>query len=386
MESNPKRVSFGLVACVLSLVFLISLASQSALADLDDYTEYEWGDIEVELSGRFMYDYDSFDGVYTEDGLNESDSELRRARLGFEADYNDWRLNYSAEYNDQESSYDTKNAYIRYSGFDFGNITLGRSKEPFGLERMTSSRHIASIERSMASDAFTPGRNLGLKLTRNAENYSFTTGIFEAEEDQGTKTGRAWTTRFTAIPWQSHDSMLHVGLAASLRDLDGARFDIDEPAEVHTASDIVISDNINDADTVDLTGLELAFASGPFSLQGEYFQADVESEDQNAEYSGSYILGGYFLTGESRRYRNGEFGRVQPSSNMGAWELVARYSELDAYFDGEGDRANVLTLGVNYHSNEHFKVMANYLDTEVTEEASSAIGGEAFSLRAQFSF
>lgn len=386
-----SRGAFGSLLFSACLGYSLGAISQEQPFKLSDYTDYENGDFEIKLNGRLMYDFDSYDGVYTADGTSVDDSELRRARLGFEADYNDWRLNYSAEYGSDDnegngsSSFDTKNAYIRFSGFDLANITVGQSKEPFGLERMTSSRNISTIERSMATEAFVPGRNLGIKFTRNSDNYSLTSGVFESD-DQSTGTTTAWTTRFTHTPWQTDSSLLHLGVAASYRDLDGARFDIDEPAEVHTADDIVISDNFNNVDHLDLAGLEIAFVSGPFSVQGEYFYADVEDQDQSANYSGSYLLGSYFITGESRSYKNGDFGEIEPNSNFGAVELVLRYSELDANYDGEGDKGTALTLGLNYYLNENIRLMANYIHSEVTDEDDLSQDGDAFSLRAQFSF
>lgn len=391
--STNSRVLFGPLLFSVCLCCSLEATAQNQPFKLSDYTGYENGDFEIKLNGRLMYDFDSYDGVYTADGTSTNDSELRRARLGFEADYNDWRLNYSAEYgsddsdneSDESSPFDTKNAYLRYSGFDLANITVGQSKEPFGLDRMTSSRHISTIERSMATDAFVPGRSLGIKFTRNSDNYSLTSGVFESN-DQSSGTTTAWTTRFTHTPWQTDSSLLHLGVAASYRDLGGARFDIDEPAEVHTAEDIVISDNFNNADHLNLAGLEIAFVSGPFSIQGEYFYADVEDQDQSANYSGSYLLGSYFLTGESRSYKNGDFGEIEPNSNRGAVELVLRYSELDANYDGEGDKGTALTLGLNYYLNENIRLMANYIHTEVTDEDALSQDGDAFSLRAQFSF
>ena len=49
----------------------------------------------------------------------------------------------------------------------------------------------------------------------------------------------------------------------------------------------------------------------------------------DAVYGGGYILGSWFMTGESRNYKKSTFGRMSPKTTvgkggMGAWELAAR--------------------------------------------------------------
>jgi phosphate-selective porin OprO and OprP len=67
-------------------------------------------------------------------------------------------------------------------------------------------------------------------------------------------------------------------------------------------------------------------------------------------FAGAYLEGGYFLTGEPFRYRDGKFLRPALAQGKGAWELAYRWSWVDLD-DGEvqgGEQRN-LGLALNYY-------------------------------------
>ncbi len=133
---------------------------------------------------------------------------------------------------------------------------------------------------------------------------------------------------------------------------------------------------------------------GPFSLQGEYVQAIVDSINRNNVcFQGFYIMSSYFLTGEHRPYnkKTGAFGRVKPKKNYsskpdggkGAWELAARYSYLDLDDKSvNGGRLQDFTFGVNWYLNPNTRVMWNYVFADLAD------GGDAdiFQMRIQIDF
>ena len=67
-------------------------------------------------------------------------------------------------------------------------------------------------------------------------------------------------------------------------------------------------------------GSEAATVFGPFSLQGEYTQAsvDVSSQGSDPDFSGWYVFGSYFLTGQHRLYKasSGTFSRAKPARKI----------------------------------------------------------------------
>ncbi len=88
-------------------------------------------------------------------------------------------------------------------------------------------------------------------------------------------------------------------------------------------------------------------------------------------------MASYFLTGEHRKYKesSGAFSRVKPKSNfldgkggLGAWEVAARYSEIDLNDPDAGilgGEVRDFTVGVNWHLNPNARVMLNYVMSEL---------------------
>lgn len=73
-------------------------------------------------------------------------------------------------------------------------------------------------------------------------------------------------------------------------------------------------------------------------------------------FDGFYVYGTWFLTGETRQFRDGNFDRVKPQKPVeeggaGAFELTVRYDRLDLsetpVLAHSGNRAESLTLGLN---------------------------------------
>jgi hypothetical protein len=98
----------------------------------------------------------------------------------------------------------------------------------------------------------------------------------------------------------------------------------------------------------------------------------------NLVYSGYYVQGGYFLTGENRGYdrRFGLYERVRPNENffftrdangrpqfgMGAWEILYRYDFINLDSKGiDGGRLGQNTFGLNWYLNPHMKIAVNFL-------------------------
>ncbi len=340
------------------------------------------------VGGVLMWDYDRFDGVHTRESSGwENESELRRARLALKAYVaKKWRVKLQVTFDDSESAVEVDDAYLRYSGWSFAALQLGQMKEPFGLEASTSSKEIPFIERSMATNAFAPGRQPGIALMGEMGSATWALGVFEATTDPEGPDTYAVTGRITAAPLHREDHVLHIGASGSVRDWRGT-YRIDETAEVHSAREFVDSPEI-DAEQVRLAGGEVAWAWRALAVQAEGFAANVKAADGGgARFTGGYVQGGWFVTGESRPYESGVFGGIVPKRAWGALELVARYGEVDLRDDGEGVAASSVGVGANYYPNESVKVMLNGLWAKRLDgDGSEVETGSAISLRLQVVF
>jgi phosphate-selective porin OprO/OprP len=91
-------------------------------------------------------------------------------------------------------------------------------------------------------------------------------------------------------------------------------------------------------------------------------------------------------TGESRPYKDGNVGNVQPSRPWGAVEFAARYSTVD--LDGgniPGGREHDWTLGVNWYLGRHLKLQANYIRA-FSDREGLVVNPRVAELRAQVAF
>jgi len=354
----------------------------------------------TQIGGVLMLDYALFEGTYRNDTSDDYEfgTELRRARIDLKHRLNKvWKGKLQISFDEQDNSSEIGDAYIQYSGFNKtslkkAKITIGQMKEPFGLENLTSSKASTFLERSMASNAFAPSRNKGIMLSNMDRNFTWALGAYDIDTENKLSDPYSITGRMTwsaMLPnTKSHSTadnqLFHLGLAASWRNLDGDEFEINERAEIHIADKVISSGEI-DAEKLSLLGLEAAWVNGPLSLQAEYMHALLtaveSSEDTN--FDGYYLQSSYFLTGESRRYNKGVFSKVNPLSDLGAWELTARYSALDAHETDEGNIGKTSTLGLNYYYDENLRLMANLLHSEVSD---SEDDGNGLTFRLQYVF
>ena len=313
----------------------------------------------VQLGGRLQWDYDTTD---SDTSGKSDDFDVRRARIFVKGHYHDWgyKMQFNVAESDGADGGDAEDLYIRYMGFGKpANITVGKQKEPFGLEELTSSKDISALERSAMTENYAPGRSGGIQLHGTGGNWTYGIGVFEADGDGSDDfDNTAITGRVTFAPVMTDDTLVHVGAGFTSRDADVS------------------------ADEVDVYNLELAGVMGPFHAQAEFFDAEEGSTD----FDGYYIQAGWVITGETRPYKGGKFKRVKPASKSGAWEAVLRYEDGDGTFSDVGQsttEGEQTTVGLNYYANQNVRLGLSYMDGE---EDSSGAEGDELRGRLQFTF
>jgi phosphate-selective porin OprO/OprP len=326
------------------------------------------GKFETTLGGRLQVD----GAWYQEDNVDldgENGTEFRRARLFVEGTmYDAW--GYKAQYDFAGNETTMKDAYISYAGYP-AKLTVGQFKQPFGLEELTSSKYITFMERALPVEAFATSRRIGLGANYAADNWTLAASLYGREEaddtdgDQGYGVG----ARLTWAPWNEKDKVLHLGVAGAWEDPNDNVMRFRSRPESHkTNTRFVDTGSIPDPDTFTRYGLEAATVLGPFSLQGEYMGVSTSSDSvEDADFSGWYAYGSWFLTGESRKYKKGAFSRVTPNTTVGkggigAWELAVRYSSIDLDdADTQGGEQDNVTVALNWYATKYVRFMANYV-------------------------
>lgn len=365
------------------------------------------GNVKYTIDGRVMLDTGYIEN--SKDAADENkvaeETGFRRLRLAVKGKfYKDWSGELDLNFADlggedgDVTEVEVKDAWIAYTGIgDNTTIKLGSHKPNFSMDEVTTSRWNNLMEGSMVSDVFSPSRRIGVSVNHWDIPYMLGVSLFGDEynvssSDANDSEEYGWSARAVYRPIVSADggSVLHIGLnlkdekpQSSDRDVKRTRYRARPEARFHRIFNEEDEEDGTrylhtgwmDTDSAFTWGAELAGKMGPFSLQAEYMETDVDViDDPDADFDGWYIKGSWFITGGDREYdlESAEFGRVYPTSAGGDWELVARYSTLDLNDTGAGitgGEATNWTLGLNWYINNNFLVRANYINVNNDKDA-----------------
>jgi phosphate-selective porin OprO/OprP len=260
--------------------------------------------------------------------------------------------------------------------FDKINLSIGKQKEPFSMERVMSMIHLPMQERSAGADALLPSRNFGVAVSSTAMNERMTWagGVFNDWITEPGSIGENTTEtmgRVTWLPFLSDDesSLVHLGVGARYSNAKtGLRFR-SEPEFNKLPIFVDTVDALTSVDGSTQYSLEAAWQRGPFMLLGEYLRTDIDAPALNdPAFDSYYVTGSWILSGEQHAYRkkSGMFHSIPVSKTVnqggwGAWEMSFRYSNTDLN-DGsiDGGDMDILSLGINWWLTPVFNVNLNY--------------------------
>lgn len=353
------------------------------------------GNFKMKVRGRIQTDYNAINQDRAITGSpSVSALELRRARLGVQGTV--WGdVNYILEADFANDSVSMKDAYFKYTGWGkHFAVQIGNFKTFNSLEHLTSSNYIEFLERASFVEAFGLDRQLGIGALLSDKHYTVSAGLFgptTGNEETWFRDVKTGSARATFAPINEDGHVLHFGgswryRAGATENRSNVAVANDQffryrarGADLHLANRFIATPQIFDRDT--FWGLEAAYVHGPWSIQGEYTQlhGDVSPlfNGPDSTYRGWYVEGSWFLTSETRPYKNGAFDRVKVLNPVfegghGAWQLAARYDVLNL-----GDNATLIPtctmcgeqktwqLGVNWYLNDNARLMFNYNQSDI---------------------
>jgi phosphate-selective porin OprO/OprP len=349
------------------------------------------GDFKLKFGGRIQLDFLNIypDSYYDTIVSFTQGVEFRRLRF-----YNSGTIYKNVSYKLQlDFAVGTailKDAYINLSKLPLiGNVRMGHFKEPVGLELIASSNSIPFMERGL-TNPLTPERNTGIMLHNTVmdERMKWALGYFLPSNSSGfgLYSGSKYhlTGRLSGVPiYNTSDDyeVLHLGISLTRQNQNNSKYVLTSRPETHLAPKLLLAE-IDVADVVNQIGLESAFVSGSWSIQGEYISTKAhtaaESQLQKTSYNFSayYAIISWFITGEHRNYKTskGAFGQVDPKKNFGdggpgAFEVALRYSAIDLEdTDVAGGEMSDVTVGLNWYLNPSTRFMFNYLLIDVKDQ------------------
>lgn len=321
--------------------------------------KYSDGDKYVKFGGRIQAQYHLTD----EDGGDAEDEvQFRRLRPYIEGSvHKDWKGKFQVDFG--KAGVAVKDAYLRYTGFDGMEISVGNQNFPFSRELLTSSKKQQLVERTFVGDHNygTPDRQMGVHMTGEANDSKITYGFslanacFDPDDDKldfdtaannekGSDWNQGWMLggRVDFHPFGK--------LKFSQGDFKGKTLATIGIAAFTWSND---EDNLgHEADMDSVTGFELsaAYRGAGFSIDAQYNIFNAETVD-TAYTSGMYENGETKLTNYAI-----EGGYMVVPSTL---EVVAGYQVMDA--DNYDDAWTRTSFGFNYYIEKHdIKVQTTY--------------------------
>ncbi len=431
----------------------------------------QWADSEAgwsfKIRGRFMYDTAFIDSPFaTVPNKNLGfNSRIRRLRLGVEgAIPGDFGYKFEADFANSAVGFGDVIMTYTPKGKPW-SITIGNHETMDGLEQISSSRFVSFIERSQMNDAFTNTRRLGVSfgLQDKTNTMRFNAGLFTAHTIDASVDNDGWiaAARATYSP-QAFGGTLHIGAnyqhrkfqsnASAVASVSANSPSINQIARyrarpfLQTTGERFVDTGNFAAKSDDIIGAELAGIFGPFHFAGEaqytkvnaYKAGDIETgldaftggtlvvPSGDPSFFSWYAEVGYFLTGETRGYKNGLWDRTKvlhpfDKGGWGAFQINARYDFLDLdsnklkngfsnnFGTGVFSTSNSLTrggkqtgyqLGLIWIPQDYVRFLVQYVRTEVEGGPSAALakptstkpldertyGFDSVAVRAQFDF
>jgi phosphate-selective porin OprO/OprP len=338
----------------------------------------------IQLTGRMHLDYRDIDnnglganiiGDNDKDGATgASQFELRRARLGVKGKFAKY-FNYEVVGNfPGTATIDV--AFLDFAKYDQMQLRVGKFKQPYGLEQLTSSNNIDFLERSYV-DQTAPGKKLGAMLfgelrpgvTYGGSAFQMNDVENDSKSEDMSFAGRG-TVNFAEL-MGNKDAIYHVGLAGydtstsirptassqsggssttsgtffsyrtpgrGLSNIFRAQIQGDSVGTTHshnyqgtvdpssstlTATSNGISDATADIDSK-AYGLEAIAAYNSFKVQGEYTRGDAKANFRDGtgrmklDNEAFYAEALWLLTGEkySSAYKKGAFSSIKPNKEF----------------------------------------------------------------------
>ncbi|UUO04491.1 porin [Blastopirellula sp. J2-11] len=379
----------------------------------------------LKVSGFFHLDSDWFDqnqaNIATVGDIQDG-SGFRRSRLGVNGKVAE-NVNYNMEYDFAVSQARFTDVWVNFSEVALlGNVRIGRWRQPFGMDELTSVRELPFLERSLLF-SMSPFRQTGVGFYDHSEseNMTWAASVIRYQTDNfgntaGDNGGYGFVGRYTMLPIYQDDGerLVHLGADYYYVDpsLNTTRFASQPEIQIVDSTGFqgnilssvppFIDTGVVPTNHVSSYRLEAAAAYGRFYVQSEaqWLQLD-QLGGPNQTIEAAYIQGRYILTGEKLPYnrKTGVFGAITPFHDVkpcyggiGAWEVTARWSYADfngAWIGanaGPGRQLNDATLGLNWYVNKFTKFQFNYIHAMLNDPTLGDSNANIFAARCQLAF
>ncbi len=344
----------------------------------------------IGLHGLVQLDSRTF---FADHNIANSGFLLRRARPIITGTvFHDYDFNFTPEFGG--NTVQILDAYINYHPWTELQLEGGKFKPPVGLEALQTEQYTLFNERSLATD-LVPYRDIGAELHGDlfGGRVSYAAGIFDGAPDYNTTTtntdydnDKAFEGRLFFQPWKTTDVRFLQGLGFGL----GGSYESDRAA-TNTATGLTpgfttdgqqkfftYSSGVYAKGTHWRLSPQGYYYWGPLGLMGEYVISDqvVSKGSSSADLHNTAweVSGSWVLTGEDASY-NGVIPNHPFSLHdwqWGAWQIAARYAQLDVDKDAfptfassasSAQSAHAWSVGLNWYLNRNIRFNTSFSRT-----------------------
>jgi phosphate-selective porin OprO/OprP len=277
-------------------------------------------------------------------------------------------------------------AYVDGKFSKLANVRVGKFKEPFQLERLQSVTDDPFIELGLPVN-LSPNRDVGVQLSGDVLDggLSYAVGVFNGVADGGsadvdTDDDKDVVARLFAHPFKSTDVTnplqgLGVGVAGTFGHQEGTPGVYRTPAQqtFFSYSSTVAADGRHTR-----VSPQAYYYYGPLGVLSEYVWSDQELERAGVigdfDASAFQVAANYVLTGEDNSYtgikvkepfswKDGTWGALEAKARYGFLRIDKDAFNTFASPSTAAQRADELTLGLNWHLSKNVKWMTDYEHT-----------------------
>lgn len=289
-------------------------------------------------------------------------------------------------------------AYLNYRVIDEFQVLVGQTKVPFGRQWLTSSGALSFVDRSIASDAFRPGYDIGVKL-----NGKIAKGL--VNYDLGGYGGKG-----QGITSGTNDNSLAARIAFNpLGDLAYSEADLEPTAKpLVSVGANYFYDRLQytrgataAASTFETTNQNFMSSNG-WLTSGSAFRRGMQSEkvavnlfgvDTAFKWMGAYAVAEYLL-GQAEGDHSSAILRAQGYFLQAGYcvipktlEVAVRWSYVDPDRDAANDLRTELGGAVSYYFNKHnLKLQGDVINLHTQRTATVQTDEMQYRLQAQLIF
>ena len=354
--SNKMRTTrAGLVLLVCGAALSFGFAGDDSDADEPthgvDLTKRS--DFALKIGNRFQTRFTVDD---PESGSTDESFDIPRYKLFFMGHFGDWqfRLQSDLARGSRNSEDLLEDAYVQYSKKSVARLWVGQGRVPFGRQEMTDASRLQFVDRSIASERFAPGRDVGVALKGMNRNrtYNYAVGVYNGDginKERANNIDQMVVARLVFTPWGYYRL---------------AETDLERPPESKLSIGVSALTNKIGTEDIEETrvnrgAFEVAFKRGGWNAVAEFY---TESENTLlGEASDEEDTDGMYL----------QVGYLWPNKR---YEVAGRYSEVlrDTPSTGVTPAVGVTEVGVAFNYYFHgdgFKLQSDLRQIEFDDES-----------------